>query len=400
MLTLEGRGFLVRTGLDAPWATATGVRALDAALALRAAPWPALQILADLAGSLPGGLHLVWDAPRGWIEELPGEARLRFLDLLASLPRLHLHVQDAGLLEPLQAPRSVWLHGIRAPEGPAGLAWRQGRFTWVPDPPGLWSIPGFGRVAPQEDPDFGETIPPAHLWGEVAMPVGALAQIGPDDLVLALQGAQARLERALSHRLTQGAWHRSLPFQRRRTGWRLALLGGREYLSGGGTWEDVANTLRALVEALRDALKVSIRCGTCHELQVASLLGHQAMREGHPWRYTLPIPPATPTFSPGLGADPRDLVPLEARGAFPLALAELLEHPPLALLRVPALPLDRAVAVFVRGLQRPPAIRWLPPDLSPPGPFLPERPWHPPHLYPPLADPGLAIQQALFEDMD
>jgi hypothetical protein len=124
------------------------------------------------------------------------------------------------------------------------------------------------------------------------------------------------------------------------------------------------------------------------------------MREGHPWRYSLPIPPASPTFTPGLGADPRETAPLEFRAAYPNALVPLLTHPPVALLRVPSIPQESAVMAFLQGLDPVPAIRWIPPEVPPPGPFSQERPWSPSSAFVPLPDVTQALQPSLFEAFD
>jgi hypothetical protein len=62
--------------------------------------------------------------------------------------------------------------------------------------------------------------------------------------------------------------------------------------------------------------------------------------------------------------------------------------------------MEGAVAVFLAGLEHIPAIRWLPPDLPPPGPFLPGRPWAPAKAYAPLADPAQVLQPSLFDGLE
>ena len=62
--------------------------------------------------------------------------------------------------------------------------------------------------------------------------------------------------------------------------------------------------------------------------------------------------------------------------------------------------MDGAVAAFLAGVDPMPAIRWLPPDLAPPGPFLPGLPWAPAKSYPALADPAQRLQPRLFDDLD
>ena len=86
--------------------------------------------------------------------------------------------------------------------------------------------------------------------------------------------------------------------------------------------------------------------------------------------------------------------------AAPTAWADTLDHPPVALLRVPAVPPEAGAQSLVAQVHPAPALRWLPPDLPPPGPFDPERPWAPAAAYPFPADPGTGVQRGLFEDFD
>jgi len=81
-------------------------------------------------------------------------------------------------------------------------------------------------------------------------------------------------------------------------------------------------------------------------------------------------------------------------------MARVLGELPAVLLRVPAVPMEGAVAAFLAGLEQRPALRWLPPELPPPGPFHPDRPWAPAKAYPPLADTTQMLQPSLFEDLD
>ena len=124
------------------------------------------------------------------------------------------------------------------------------------------------------------------------------------------------------------------------------------------------------------------------------------MRDGHSWRYSLAIPPASPTFTPGIASDPREPAPLESRVLFPEALAPLFSHPPVALLRLPNIPQEAPVAAFLRGVDPVPAIRWLPPEMPPPGPFSQERPWAPSSAFAPLADVTQALQPGLFDALE
>jgi hypothetical protein len=182
-------------------------------------------------------------------------------------------------------------------------------------------------------------------------------------------------------------------------GWRLSLVGGTEFQRAGGTWPAALGQLRALKALLQERLRTPIHLGACSDLQVATLLGRQALREGHPWRASLALPPAPGAFSPGLAADPRDPVPLEARAMQPAAWPDTLDHPPIALLRVPAIPPEAGAQTLLGQIQPAPALRWLPPELPPPGRFDPDRPWAPAAAYPFPADPGNGVQRGLFEDL-
>jgi hypothetical protein len=389
-LLTEGRGFLVRCGVDTPWVGWLGVQALDARMSLRTAPWLALGALAEVLEVLPGGLALVWDGPPAWLLEQPLEHRAAFLGLLARLPGLSLHVPEGSMVQELDAPLRIWLHSSEPPQGPTGHAWRQGWLGWVPAAEAAWHLPGLGTAeAPEGSVEAGA------LWGEVLVPLGALAHLDPEELGGAMAEAQAQLERNISHRLGAGAWPPHFPFSRRRTGWRLALLGGREFVASGGSWEEAARHLATLSEGLRAQLRCPLHLGVSDDSEAACALGRQAMREGHPWRYSLPLPPASPAFSTGLGADPREPAPLELRALVPDPLADLR---PLALLRIPSIPAEAAVLAFLRGLSRVPALRWLPPNVPPPGPHTHERPWAPASAFAPVMDVTSALQPALFED--
>jgi hypothetical protein len=180
----------------------------------------------------------------------------------------------------------------------------------------------------------------------------------------------------------------------------VAFLGGREFQLAGGTWDRAGERIQALAAHLESALRCPIHLGVCQDPVAAEALGQQAMREGHPWRGALALPPALPCFTPGLAGDCREVLPLESRAAFPHPLARLLTTPPEALLRVPAVPMEGAMAGFLGTLQPPPAIRWLPPELPPPGPFHPDRPWAPARACPPLADTSQVRQPSLFEGLE
>jgi hypothetical protein len=397
MKVLEGRGYLLRAGLDAPFGGWLGVRQLDAGNAISSAPWEALRTLADLARLMPGGLSLLWNAPVAWITELAPEVRAGFLKGLGHMPGLTLHVRDDfGAL--LHEPAAIWHHAPRPPTGALGLAWRQGWLGWVPEPGPGWSLPGLGAAACAEHPDSDE-VSSGFLWGEVVLPLGALEHLDPAELAAVLAEHQAQAEQGLSQRIGADAWPAVCPFQRRRTGWRVAFLGGREFQLAGGSWERAAELARSLAEQLETALRCPIHLAASADLTAASSLGQQAMWEGLPWRNALPLPPKAPCFTPGLGADPREPSPLESRAAFPGPMAAVLGETPAVCLRVPGVPMEGAVRGFLAGLEHRTAIQWLPPELPPPGPFLPARPWAPAKAYPPLADPAQSLQPSLFDDL-
>jgi len=390
----EGRGWILRTGEDGPWAGWLGVRHLDGVAPLRETPWLAVQTLAALDHAFPGGLALVWDAPPDWLELLSAAERQGLLGALAACCRRGLHGTESGP-NSFEGPASFWLHAAAPPSGGLGQAWRQGWIGWVPQTPGAWRLPGLGLADAEAD-----AVQAGALWGELTLPVGALGQLEIPELVRVLAEAQARLERDFSHRLSSGAWPVAFPFHRRRCGWRVSLVGGREFRAAGGGWEGLAEPLDSFIRILERELRVPIHFGSCMAFEVASHLGHQAMREGLPWRHSLALPPASPTFSPGMAADPREPAPLEARAMVPTPLAPLLADPPIALLRVPTPPQEAACATFLSGLAHPlPAVRWLPPEAPLPGPFQAERPWAAASAFTPLLDVTQALQPSLFEEM-
>jgi len=397
MRVLEGRGFLVRSGVDAPFAGWLGARQLDAGVSIFSAPWEALRTLADLARLMPGGLSLIWNAPVAWITDLAPEVRAGFLKGLGHMPGLTLHLRDEGFGALVQEPAAIWQHSARPPSGALGLAWRQGWLGWVPETGPDWSLPGLGLAACGEHPE-SDGVVAGYLWGEVVLPLGALEHLDPAELAAVLAEHQGQMEQNLSQRMGAEAWPARFPFQRRRTGWRVAFLGGREFQLSGGSWERAADLAGDLARHLETALRCPIHLAASADLTAASSLGQQAMWEGLPWRNALPLPPALPCFTPGLGADPREASPLEARCGFPGPMAPVLNELPAALLRVPGVPMEGAVGIFLAGLEHLPAIRWLPPDLPPPGPFLPGRPWAQAKAYPALADPAQVLQPRLFDD--
>ena len=390
-----GHGFLLRSSLDAPWAGWSGSRFLEEGLAsVHAAPGRALARLMHLAALFPGGFALIWDHLPAWMQALPPEARQGWWEAISAIPHLSLH------LGPEVAPQlpggafRAWVHCPNLPEGPVGELWRQGVLGWVPRPGPTWQLPGLGSAAPGEEAAAG------WLWGEVCLPLGALSTLGSGEaLIAAMSEAQGAAERGLALRLACGAWA-DPPFSRRAVGWRLAVTGGTEFQRSGGSWATALGQLRALKALLQERLRTPIHLGVSHDFQMAALLGRQALREGLPWRASLPLPPAPGTFTPGLTADPRDAAPLEARSLQPTGWMDTFDHPPVALLRVPAVPPEAGAQTLLAQIQPAPALRWLPPDLPPPGPFDPDRQWAPAAAYPFPADPGNGVQRGLFEGFD
>jgi hypothetical protein len=269
---------------------------------------------------------------------------------------------------------------------------------WVPEPDAGWTLPEMGRVDILRD---GLDVPaPGFLWGELILPLGALVELRAEDVAGLMTDAQARLERDFSLRTSAQAWPAFFPFQRRRTFWRVAVLGGREFRLAGGSWEEAADRLGTFCRELAMRLRTQVLPGVSSDVMAASTLGHQAMREGLSWRYSLPMPPLSSSFTPGLGADPREPAPLESRAEYPESMAAILSHPPVALLRTPRVPCESAVTAFLRGQSRMPAIRWIGPDIPPPGPYMQERPWHPAHAFAPLMDITQVLQPSLFEHLE
>lgn len=387
----EGRGFLLRTAPDGPFAGWSGARFLDEGLAsVHAAPGRALHRLQRLAGELPGGFALAWDHPPTWMEALHPEARAGWWEALTGVPGLSLHLRDLPPELP-GGPFRGWLHAKEPPEGAAGEAWRQGWLGWVPSPDAAWRFPDLGAAPAAED------LAPGWLWGEVLVPLSALAHLDVEGALLpALAEAQTRLEKALALRLSQDP-DRPLPFNRRAASWRLGLLGGAEFARAHGEPEQAAAAAKALATRISAALRAPVRLGASGDLAAGADLGQQAMREGLPWRNSLPLPPAPATFSPGFGADPREPAPLAARAGLPAALAAGLDHPPCVLLRVPAVPPEAGAAALLKDLHPAPAIRWLPPHLPPPGPFDPDRPWAEASAYPFPSDPKGGETPSLFD---
>lgn len=394
MTGTEGRGFLLRSAPDGPWAGWAGARFLDEGLAsVHAAPGRALARLMNLVSLLPGGFGLVWDHPPAWMQALPPESRQGWWEAITAIPRLSLHLPPEIAAQLPGGAFRGWVHAPDMPEGPLGDLWRQGVVGWVPRTGPVWRLPDLGPTAP------GDEVPAGWLWGEATLALGALPALASGEaLVAAMSEAQGAAERGLAQRMASEAWV-DLPFARRAVGWRLSLVGGAEFLRAGGTWPLVLGQLRALRALLEERLRTPIHLGACSDFQVAALLGRQALREGLPWRASLPLPPAPGAFTPGLAADPRDAVPLEARTLQPPAWPDSLNHPPVALLRVPAVPPEAGAQTLLAQTQPAPALRWLPPELPPPGPFDPDRPWAPAATFPFPADPGNGVQRGLFEDL-
>jgi hypothetical protein len=395
MSATEGHGFLLRSATDGPWAAWAGSRFLEEGLAsVHAAPGRALARLMNLTSLLPGGFSLVWDHPPSWMQALASESRQGWWEAITAIPGLILHLGPETAPQVPGGAFRGWLHTPEMPEGPLGDQWRQGTLGWARRSEARWHLPEMGVTAP------GEEAPPGWLWGEVTLPLGALKALASGEaLVAAMSEAQGTAERGLAQRMASGAWV-DLPFSRRAVGWRLSLVGGTEFLRAGGTWPAALGQLRALKALLQERLRTPVFLGSCAHPQVAGLLGRQALREGLPWRASLALPPAPGAFTPGLTPDPRDPAPLEARTCLPTAWSDTLDHPPTVLLRVPAIPPEAGVRTLIGQLQAVPALRWLPPDLPPPPPFDPDRPWAPASAYPFPTDPGHGIQHGLFEGLD
>lgn len=389
----EGRGFLIRTAPDGPFAGWAGSRFLDEGLAsLHAAPGRALHRLQRLAGSLPGGFGLVWDHPPGWMEALPAEARVGWWEALTGVPGLALHFRALPSDLPGGAFRG-WLHSAEAPTGSAGEAWRNGWIGWAPEIAGHWRFPDLGSASAAEE------LAPGWIWGEILLPVSALSHLDVDGALLpAVSAIHTRLEKAMALRLAQDT-DAPLPFARRAAAWRIGLLGGWEFARAHGEPAKAALAVKNLATRVSGLLRTPVRVGGSACLEGGADLGQQAMREGLPWRGSLSMPPAPATFSPSFGADPREAAPLAARAALPEAFAAILDHPPQTMLRVPSVPPEAGALALLKELHPAPALRWLPPHLPPPGPFDPDRPWAEASAYPFPADPSGGATPSLFEGM-
>lgn len=400
---MEGKGYFIRCATDTPFRGWTGTRVLECvAPTPPLSPWMALRSLHEMASLLPGGLALAWDTEPSWLAALGNDSRTGFFEAMSTLPGLSLHVREGAAEYFSNGTFRGWIHAPSMPTGVVGELWRQGAFGWVPDQGKAWSLPEFGQVPHGDTALLGasDEVVPGFLWGELLVPIGALQSLDLDNIAESLESLQLELERALSLRMAEGGWPSALPFQRKRCGWRMGILGGSEFQGASGAWEGVAEWLGNVVRVLETRLKASIQLGPCQDADVARLLGLQAMREGFPWRNSLALPPAPPSFTPGLGADARIPSPLESRAAFPAPLQNLLQHPPTALLRVPAVPSTGAAEALVARLASVPALRWLPPEMPLPGPFCPEQPWAPAADFPFPSDPGAGVQQGLFGEWE
>ncbi len=393
-MMLEGRGFVVLHAPDAPWAGWVGSRFLEEGLASKhAAPGRALHRLMATLAPCPGGFALIWDHTPSWMEALHPEERGGWWEALSAIPGLTLHVRPSTAEAIPGGAFRAWVHQPEAPTGNVGEAWRSGFLGWVPARGAEWSLPGLVGLKPGR----GEEAGAGWIWGEAVVPMGALASLlESGDLGRALGDLQARLEQAMALRLNAGAWP-ELPFLRRSVGWRLALCGGAEFQRASGDWEKAAGLLTELKTRLGQHLRAPIHLGSCEELAPCAALGQQAMREGLPWRASLPLPPAQSSFTPGLAGDPRTSQPLTTRATVPAAFAPLLDHAAVALLRVPAIPSEGAVAHLLKSSSPEMAIRFIPPELVPPGPYDPDHPWPPPAEFPQPMDPKAGVQQTLFD---
>ena len=390
-MILEGHGFVIQAAEDSPWAAWFSLEKLDWVNQLKTSPALFFRQLGEMMAISPGGASILWDAhePRR-----SGELAIfsAIEDALANLPGLSLHIKTPPASEQIEAPLNVWVHSPEMPSGSLALSWCKGLIGWTPQLRPGWSLPGFGYVSPDEERECIGCM----TWGEVTVPAPAISNLEIDALVLAMEDAQARIEKAMSLRSNAGAWPQSIPFQRRQTSWRLSLTGGWEYQISGGSWSAMAEKITELKNILGQKLKCGIQLGISSNAMIAEALAGQAMKFGHPWRSALNLHAAAASFTPGIAADPRKKSPVEARAFLPSELAALMSDPPVVSLRVPEVPSIESVGIFLRGLEALPAIRWLPPSLPPPGPFCPDIPWDQAETFPPVWD-GKTKQEKLFE---
>jgi hypothetical protein len=390
MIIKEGRGFAIQTAHDSPWAGWFSLRALDWINLLEVNPSLFLRQVSEFMSNLPGGVSILWD-----IQETKSQSnshqQTSLENILPNLPGVSLHFKKQVNLDPIEVPLNASFHSPQAPNGNLGEMWRKGIVIWVPQPHEGWAIPGIGFAqTEQEDCVCG------LLWGEATVPAPAVGHLDVDSLISALEETQLHLERGLSLRIDAGAWPQSIPFQRRKTAWRLTLTGGWEYHLSGQSWENLASGLTSLHEQLSNHLKCQVQIGVNGDTIIAGILGEQAMRLGLPWRNTLSLPPAPPSFTPGIAADPRKVSPLEARASLPKPIVSVLSDIPVTHLRVPTIPSAECVDTFIQGIEQPSAIRWLPPSMPPPGPFHAHIHWEPVESFPAVVGTR-ATQPLLFD---
>jgi len=390
MIIREGPGFVIQTAQDSPWAGWFSIQELDWVNLIRTNTSMFLRCLGEIVAVLPGGVSILWNVAETTHQSSP--AILTTLEnMLLHLPGITLHIKKPLRYDPLEVPLNAWFHSPKAPDGDLATAWRKGMIGWVPQLNNGWSLPGIGHASTdQRDCSDG------MLWGEVTIPAPALHHLEIGNLRSAIEDTQAHIERVLSRRINAGAWPQSIPFHRRKTAWRLTLTGGWEYQLSGQSWETLASNLLSLQTFLSDHLKCPIHIGINHNARIAGILGEQAMRLGLPWRNSMSLPPEPPSFTPGIAADPRKTSPLEARASVPKSMTSVLSDPPVALLRVPAVPSMKGIHAFLRGMEVHPAIRWLPPDMPPPGPFHADIDWDAVTNFSAVAD-GKASHPKLFD---
>lgn len=386
----EGHGFVIQASYDTPWAGWFSVQKLDWMQLVKTSLPLFLRQLGEMSVVLPGGISLLWDTE----ETLPQAKNALKFDvehILANYPGIALHSKKTHFSNPVESPLNVWYHLAEMPEGDFASSWCKGLAGWVPQVNDGWSLPGVGSVTVEHD-DCSWCM----LWGEIVIPATAVAHIDIKSIQLAIEDIQANIERGMSLRTHAGGWPKSVPFWRRQTVWRLAITGGWEYQLSGQQWDRLAADMSNLKSGLSSTLKCNIQLGINHDAIIAGILAEQALKYGYPWRSSLSPPPSPPSFSPGIGADPRKASPIEARAFFPKSISELLSDPPIALLRVPAMPSIEGCRAFLNRLDALPAIKWIPPDIPLSGPFHANIPWDPASDFP-HAEDGKARQPRLFD---
>ncbi|MCL1893908.1 MAG: hypothetical protein FWG02_06725 [Holophagaceae bacterium] len=387
----EGRGFIIQTAQDTPWAGWFSIHKLDwINLANTSLPL-FLKQLGELQEVLPGGISLLWDNPENLLSRENSHLLSIVNNILSLYPRLHLHVKEHQQFCPLSSPLNIWYHSPEEPKGEPSAEWRKGIIGWVPQSKVGWSLPGIGHVSPEHEDSIGNM-----LWGEIVIPAPAINFLEAESLIIAIEDAQAHIERCMSLRINAGAWPQFIPFQRRQTSWHLSITGGWEYQLSGQTWDDLATNISTLQAHLSETLKCNIQLGVNHDTVIAGILAEQALKYGFPWHNNLCLPPSHPSFSPGISADPRKKSPLESRASLPKAISKIISDPPVALLRVPAIPSPEDCHYFLNSLEAIPAIKWLPPDIPLSGRFHPNIPWDPENEFPPVGF-SKTIQSRLFE---